>query len=51
MRYTPIRGCGASIPKLILESDYEVLVAENVERLPAERLLEIFPKIREKAAF
>ena len=34
----------------LLEEDYEVFVAENVERLPAERLLEVFPKIRERAA-
>ena len=37
-------------PNPMLEADYEVFVAENVERLPAERLLQLFPKIREKAA-
>ena len=33
----------------LLENDYDVFVAQNVERMPAEKLLEIFPKIKEKA--
>ncbi len=33
----------------LLEGDYEVFVAQNVERLPTRELLEIFPKIKEKA--
>lgn len=37
-------------PTPIIESDYEVFVAENVERLPAEQLLKILPKIKKKAA-
>ena len=36
-------------PSPLLNEEYEVFVAQNVERLPAERLLEIFPKIKEKA--
>ncbi|MHC1635171.1 MAG: glycosyltransferase family protein [Candidatus Methanospirareceae archaeon] len=36
-------------PTPLLEEDYEVFVAQNVERLPAEKLIEIFPKIKEKA--
>ncbi len=33
----------------ILENDYDIFVAQNVERLPAEKLLGIFPEIKEKA--
>jgi len=33
----------------LLNRDYEIFVAQNVERLPAEKLLEFFPKIRERA--
>ncbi|MGB2727540.1 MAG: hypothetical protein WBD09_03565 [Halobacteriota archaeon] len=33
----------------LLEEDYEVFVAQNVERLPTKELLDVFPKIREKA--
>ncbi len=33
----------------VLRGDYRVFVAQNVERLPAERLLEIFPEIKKKA--
>jgi len=33
----------------LLEEDYEVFVAQNVERLPTRELLEVFPKIRKKA--
>lgn len=33
----------------LLKEEYDVFVAQNVERLPAEKLLEIFPKIKEKA--
>lgn len=36
-------------PSPLIEGDYEVFVAQNFERLPAERLREIFPKIKEKA--
>ena len=36
-------------PAPLLDRDYEVFVAENVERLPSEKLLEYYPRIREKA--
>ncbi|MCP2519174.1 hypothetical protein NLC82_05605 [Candidatus Aminicenantes bacterium AC-335-A11] len=36
-------------PSPLLDEDYEIFVAQNVERLPVERLLELFPKIKEKA--
>jgi len=36
-------------PSSIFESNYEVFVAQNVERLPAEKLLEIWHNIKEKA--
>jgi len=36
-------------PSPLIEEDYEVFVAQNLERLPAERLLEIFPEIKKKA--
>ena len=36
-------------PSPLLNEEYDVFVAQNVERLPAEKLLEAFPKIKEKA--
>ena len=36
-------------PSPLLDEEYEVFVAQNVERLPAQRLLEVFPKIKERA--
>ncbi len=36
-------------PSPILNEEYDVFVAQNVERLPAEKLLEIFPKIKERS--
>jgi hypothetical protein len=36
-------------PTPLLDEDYEVFVAENVERLPAEKILELFPIIKKKA--
>jgi hypothetical protein len=36
-------------PSPILNEAYDVFVAQNVERLPAEKLLEIFPKIQERS--
>ena len=36
-------------PSPLLDEEYEVFVAQNVERLPAERLLEVFPRIKERA--
>ncbi len=46
----PFTRAASFDPSPLLEEDYEVFVAENVERLPLERLLELFPRIREKAA-
>ncbi|OYD16018.1 hypothetical protein CH333_04510 [candidate division WOR-3 bacterium JGI_Cruoil_03_44_89] len=37
-------------PSPLLKKDYEVFVAQNLERLPAERLLRVFPEIKKKAA-
>lgn len=36
-------------PAPLLNEEYEVFVAQNVERLPAEKLLEVFPEIKKKA--
>ena len=36
-------------PSPLLNEEYDVFIAQNVERLPAERLLELFPKIKGKA--
>jgi len=33
----------------LLNEEYEVFVAQNVERLPAEKLLEFFPQVKQKA--
>jgi len=36
-------------PSPLLERDYEIFVAQNVERLPCKQLLNLFPEIRKKA--
>ena len=36
-------------PFPLLNEEYEIFVAQNVERLPAEKLLEVFPRIKKKA--
>ena len=36
-------------PSPLLDEEYEIFVAQNVERLPAQRLLEVFPRIKERA--
>ena len=36
-------------PSPFLNEEYDVFIAQNVERLPVERLLEVFPEIKEKA--
>jgi len=33
----------------LLNEEYEVFVAQNVERLPAKKLLDLFPQIKQKA--
>ena len=36
-------------PSPILNEEYKVFIAQNVERLPAKKLLEVFPIIKKKA--
>jgi len=36
-------------PSPLMNEEYDAFVAQNVERLPAERLLEVFPRIKERA--
>lgn len=48
-RVTPFTRARSFDPTPLIEEDFEVFVAENVERLPAERLLELFPKLKKKA--
>jgi len=36
-------------PSPLLNEEYQVFVAQNVERLPAEKLLKVFPMIKKKA--
>ncbi len=36
-------------PEPILSEDLDVFVAQNVERMPVERLLEVYPDIKERA--
>ena len=36
-------------PSPLLNEEYEVFIAQNVERLPAKKLLETFPAIKKKA--
>jgi len=36
-------------PSPLLNEEYETFVAQNVERLPAEKLLKVFPQIKKKA--
>lgn len=47
---TPFTKVSFFDPAPLLEEDYEVFVAQNVERLPVGRLLELFPKVRKKAS-
>lgn len=47
---TPFSRATYFDPSPLLNEEYDVFVAQNVERLPAERLLEVFPRIRERAA-
>lgn len=46
----PFTRAASFDPGPLLESEYEVFVAQNVERLPAEKLLEVFPEIKKRAA-
>ena len=45
----PFTRAASFDPSPILNEEYEVFVAQNVERLPADKLLEVFPKIKKKA--
>ena len=45
----PVTRAASFDPSPLLNEDYEVFVAQNVERLPVDKLLDIFPKIKEKA--
>lgn len=45
----PVTRASYFDPKPLIKEDYEVFVAQNVERLPANALLDIFPRIKEKA--
>lgn len=46
---TPVTRASWFDPSPLLNEEYEVFVAQNVERLPAEKLRELFPKIKERA--
>lgn len=45
----PFTRAASFDPSPLLNEEYEVFVAQNVERLPADKLLEVFPKIKKKA--
>ncbi len=45
----PVTRASFFDPNPLLEEDYEVFVAQNVERLPTRELLDVFPEIRRKA--
>ena len=46
---SPFTRAASFDPSPLLNEEYEVFVAQNVERLPADKLLEVFPEIRKKA--
>jgi hypothetical protein len=46
---TPVTRASHFDPSPLLDEEYEVFVAQNVERLPAEKLLQVSPRIKEKA--
>ena len=45
----PFTRAASFDPSPLLNEEYDVFVAQNVERLPADKLLEVFPKIKKKA--
>lgn len=45
----PVTRAVSFDPSPLVDEEYDVFVAQNVERLPAERLLEVFPMLKEKA--
>jgi hypothetical protein len=46
---SPFTRAASFDPSPLLNEEYEVFVAQNVERLPADKLLEVFPEIKKKA--
>ena len=48
-KITPFTRASLFDPLPLLNENYDIFVAQNVERLPCERLLEIFSKIKERA--
>lgn len=46
----PITEADYFDPTPLLEEDYEIFVAQNVERLPTRELFNVFPEIRRKAS-
>jgi hypothetical protein len=45
----PVTRAASFDPSPLLNEDYDVFVAQNVERLPTERLLEVFPQVKARA--
>ena len=45
----PFTRAASFDPSPLLNEEYEVFVAQNVERLPADKLLEVFSEIKKKA--
>ena len=45
----PVTRAGVFDPSPLLEEEYDIFVAQNVERLPADGLLEVFDQVKEKA--
>ena len=45
----PVTRASSFDPSPLLNEEYDVFIAQNVERLPAERLLEVFPEIKKRA--
>jgi hypothetical protein len=46
---SPVTRASQFDPTPLIKKDYEIFVAQNVERLPCKQLLKIFPEIRKKA--
>ncbi len=45
----PVTRATVFDPSALLDEEYDVFVAQDVERLPAQTLLHVFPKIKERA--
>ena len=46
---TPFTRASSFDPSPLLNEEYDVFIAQNVERLPAKKLLKVFPRIKKKA--